>query len=128
MAKLDLERTARNKERFLEAFVKTKGIIHPACKAINISRQMVFYWRREDKEFNEKFNEILEAQGDMVENKLIEAIENGDTTATIFYCKTKLRNRGYNEKQDIELSANKGEGLKIEIINKVEDIKPDTTE
>ena len=48
--------------------------------------------------FRERVDEVTETQVDFVESKLMQAINAGDTTATIFYLKTKGKKRGYNEK------------------------------
>jgi hypothetical protein len=40
---------------------------------------------------------LIEEIGDKVEDMLMRKIMEGDTAATIFYCKTKLKHRGYQE-------------------------------
>lgn len=88
----------KRKEDFLKAFNAGYGIILTACEAVNISRSTYYKWMREDSEFKEKVEEIQESQVDFVESKLIKAIEANDTTAIIFYLKTKGKKRGYSEK------------------------------
>jgi hypothetical protein len=43
------------------------------------------------------FEETQETTGDMVEGQLLKMIKEGDVTAIIFYCKTKLKHRGYEQ-------------------------------
>ena len=88
----------KRKEDFLKAFNAGYGIILTACEAVNISRSTYYKWMREDPEFKEKVEEIQESQVDFVESKLIKAIEANDTTAIIFYLKTKGKKRGYSDK------------------------------
>ena len=46
--------------------------------------------------------EIVERNLDMAERGLLDAIEDGDLTAIMFYLKTKGRHRGYAERHQIE--------------------------
>lgn len=102
------------KPKFLKVFADNLGIISPSCKTIGIDRKTYYTWREKDKDFDEACKEIEETQGDMVENKLLNRIVDGDTIATIFYCKTKLKNRGYVERQ--ELTGKDGEQLRQTVI------------
>lgn len=86
------------KEKFLEALAHGYGIIATACEAIGIGRSTYYRWYNADQEFRERVDEVTETQVDFVESKLMQAINAGDTTATIFYLKTKGKKRGYNEK------------------------------
>lgn len=85
------------KKRFIEAFKRNAGIIKPTCDAVGISRMTYYNWRRQDPAFDEACNDVEDEQGDFVENALLKKVEEGDTAAVIFYCKTKLRKRGYSE-------------------------------
>ncbi len=86
------------KEKFLEALAHGYGIIATACEAIGIGRSTYYRWYNADPDFRERVDEVTETQVDFVESKLMQAINAGDTTATIFYLKTKGKKRGYNEK------------------------------
>ena len=90
-------RTAILKKKFLEMFERSNAIITHAVRSVGITRATYYHWRQEDKEFDEACSEIEERQGDFVENALLRRIDDKDTAAIIFYCKTKLRNRGYSE-------------------------------
>lgn len=86
------------KEQFLKSLKASRGIISTACEAANISRTAYYKWTREDDEFRQRVEEVEESQIDFVESKLINAINANDTTAIIFYLKTKGKKRGYTEK------------------------------
>ncbi len=90
--------TERSKKLFLEKFEESKGNISVAVKAANVSRSIYYLWKKDDKDFAEKVEDIIEAGGDYVESKLMMQIMRDNVIATIFYCKTKLKNRGYSEK------------------------------
>lgn len=86
------------KENFLRALESGYGIILTACEAVGISRTTYYKWMKEDADFREKVSDINEGQIDFVESKLIKAISANDTTAIIFYLKTKGKSRGYTQK------------------------------
>ncbi|WP_172914220.1 hypothetical protein [Capnocytophaga canis] len=99
-------KTDNLKERFLKHFEKCLGVISTACKQTKITRQTYYNWINSDDEFKEQVNDIQEEQKDYVESKLIENIEKNDTTAIIFYLKTKAKDRGYTDKTEVEVSTN----------------------
>ena len=86
------------KQKFLEALAQGYGIIATACEAIGIGRSTYYRWYNADPEFKEKVDEITETQVDFVESKLMQSINANDTTAIIFYLKTKGKKRGYSDK------------------------------
>lgn len=86
------------KEKFLEALAHGYGIIATACEAIGIGRSTYYRWYNADPEFKERVDEITETQVDFVESKLMQSINANDTTAIIFYLKTKGKKRGYTDK------------------------------
>lgn len=96
--KTDHNEEAALKASFLSAMKVSKGIISTACQACGISRQKYYRWLESDSEFRLKASEVNEEQIDHVEGKLLNRIEEGDTTAIIFYLKTKGKARGYSEK------------------------------
>lgn len=103
--------TDERKNGFLEALERTGGIIAPACQNCGISRQTFYHWRDTDAAFATRVQDIIEAQMDYVESQLMSRIAAGDTTATIFYLKTRGKNRGWTEKQPpvVEISTHRSE-------------------
>lgn len=95
----------KKKEILLEVLQKRHGIISDACKAVNVSRPTFYKWKREDKEFSDAVDEINEQVVDLAENALIKKIKEGDVTSIIFFLKTKGRNRGYQEKTEIDINS-----------------------
>ena len=87
--------TKEKKRLLLDELRKSRGIIKTACKNAGVSRPTCLKWRDNDPEFKSEFDEISEEQIDEVESTLLANILKGDTTAAIFYLKTKGRNRGY---------------------------------
>ena len=96
--KFSPDEEAQKKLSFLSALKASKGIIQTACDACGITRAMFYRWRDGDSDFKAKYDEVNEGQIDKVESKLLSKIDDGDTTAIIFYLKTKGKSRGYSER------------------------------
>lgn len=94
-------KTAKDKERMIEALTKSLGIVTNAVKITGISRTTHYAWMEKDPEYRSRVEEATDAQIDFVEGNLIQRIQEGDTTATIFYLKTKGKKRGYTERMEI---------------------------
>lgn len=93
---------ARNKARFLEAFETNLGNVTLTCRILNIAKTQVYEWRKRDEAFAAAMDAVDESTIDFVENKLMKRINAEDTTAIIFFLKTKGKKRGYIEKQQVE--------------------------
>lgn len=85
------------KLRLLEELRRSRGIISYACEAAGVSRGTFYNWIKEDKEFCACADDITEAQIDGVERSLLNLIDEGNATATIYYLKTKGKGRGWSE-------------------------------
>lgn len=111
--------TEDKKGAFVKAFAQSRGIIAPACKAVSINRTTYYDWMERDPAFAEAVEAIRQEQIDTVESALLNKIEDGDTTAVIFYLKTKGKERGYSERT--ELTGRDGKDLnpdiRIEIVD-----------
>lgn len=101
----------RNKERLLISLKDCSGIVTFACEKVGLSRQTFYRWYREDAEFKERADAINELQIDIAEASLLKKIQKGDTTAIIFYLKTKGKSRGYTERK--EIVAPDGVGVQV---------------
>ena len=73
---------------------------------IGITRGTYYLWEK-DEAFQQKLAAVKpeEILLDFTENALIKRIEKGDTTAIIFTLKTKGKNRGYIEKQELDINV-----------------------
>ena len=93
---------------FLECFKATYFNIGLACETAGVQRQTFSRWMNTYPEFKEAFDSALETKKDFIEDKLMKNIDRGDSSCIIFASETKLRDRGYNRKQEIEHSGNFG--------------------
>lgn len=96
--------TEKMKEDYLKAAELTMGCVREACRKAHISHATYYNYMKEDPEFAAKVDAIREAQKDFVEDALIKKIADGDTKAIIFASKCLLKDRGYNEKQQIDVN------------------------
>lgn len=91
----------KRKSVFLEVLRKKAGNISEACKAINIDRKTYWHWRKKDPVFLEQCEEVQENLIDFAESKLLQGIQEGNTTLIIFFLKTKAKHRGYVENSEL---------------------------
>lgn len=91
-------KTDKDKERFIKALEKSRGNIKNACAAVNISRGLYYKWRYTDPDFKQAVEDINEGEIDVAEDQLRARMDSGDTTAIIFFLKTKGKGRGYSDK------------------------------
>jgi hypothetical protein len=94
--------------QFLKSYVATTFNITKACKATNIQRATFKLWIKKYPEFKESFEDAFETKKDFIEGKLLENINANDSACIIHASKTLLKDRGYGEKQEIELTGNFG--------------------
>lgn len=100
-----MKATKQNKDKVLEALEASLGVVTQAIKKVDINRATFYRWMQEDPEFALRVGEIQDITLDFAESQLFKQIKEGNTTATIFYLKTRGKNRGYIERQEIEHSG-----------------------
>lgn len=96
------------KQQVLETFRNTLGNIRATCKKHGIDRGTFYNWVESDPAFAAKVEEYKLEAGDYVEQALAERIDAGDTTAIIFALKTKYKDRGWTEKQEVAVDVTSG--------------------
>ena len=89
----------------IAAIKQAKGFVTMAAGICGTSRKTFHKMINEHPTLKEAVNDAREANKDFVENKLMLAIEEGNITGIIFYLKTQAKDRGYVEKQEVELSG-----------------------
>ena len=113
----------------------TLGNITASCKEAEIDRKTYYNWLEADPDFKQAVEDINEESVDFAESSLKQQIKDGDTTATIFYLKTKGKKRGYVEKTETESIVKAevktedndfdllDEETQMEIVRKIQDAK-----
>lgn len=89
------------KKSMLEALEKSLGVVTTACKMVGVERRRHYDWLKKDPKYAEQVAELEEVALDFAESQLHNQIKEGNTTATIFYLKTKGKRRGYIERQEV---------------------------
>jgi replication-associated recombination protein RarA len=95
------DKSDTKKRTLLEALERSLGVVTTACKQANIARSTYYEWMQKDNAFRREVEDIQEIAIDFAESQLHKQIRGGNTSATIFYLKTKGRTRGYQEHQSI---------------------------
>jgi predicted transcriptional regulator len=109
------------KESLLKSLEQSLGVVTVACKKADIPRSTYYKWLNNDEVFAKQVRDIENVALDFAESQLHTQIGNGNTSATIFYLKTKGKKRGYIERQEITGADGMPTNFQIEIIDKTED-------
>lgn len=104
------KKTEADKEAFLIALEQSMGMVIHAADKTGISRATHYNWMRDDPEYAEKVDTIMERNLDLSESVLLKAVKNGELTAVFYHLNNKGKSRGYNVKD-----ANEDDNRKIEI-------------
>lgn len=95
-------RREQTKEQMLKALEVNLGNVTDACKSTGIARNTHYLWLREDDDYKAQVESIDDIILDFAEKQLYTQISENNTTATIFFLKTKGKHRGYVEKTEID--------------------------
>lgn len=104
-------------EAIAEVYRKNLCNLSTTATALDIDRRTLYNWREADPELQKMLDQCFESLCDRAETEIYKKLLAGDPTMLIFFAKTRMRNRGYIEKQDVNYSLNKfdvdlGEELK----------------
>ena len=91
---------------FLYALTQSMFNVSQSLRRLCIPRKTYETWRANDPEFTELMGEIHWHKQNFFEQAFITRVAAGDTAATIHAAKTVLRDRGYNEKIEVEHTGN----------------------
>tara|TARA_R110000787_G_scaffold9948_3_gene34317 strand:+ start:239 stop:598 length:360 start_codon:yes stop_codon:yes gene_type:complete len=109
------------KESLLKSLEQSLGVVTVACREADIPRSTYYKWLKEDEVFAAEVSDIENVALDFAESKLHKQISDNNTSATIFYLKTKGKNRGYVERQEITGVEGMPTNFQIEIIGSTKD-------
>lgn len=121
------------KKDLIKALRKSLGIVTTACNSIYPDnpeeaerlRQRHYSWMKRNQKYREEVESLEFRAGDFVESQLFKLIKEGNPTAVIFYAKTKLKNRGYIERREIEEVNNPFHGLMKKVAERKKNAEKD---
>tara|TARA_R100000773_G_scaffold41582_1_gene38189 strand:- start:217 stop:570 length:354 start_codon:yes stop_codon:yes gene_type:complete len=115
-----MNKTEHTKKALIEALEKSLGVVTTACRKAGIGRTTYYDWLNNDPEFKAAVESIQDVALDFAESQLHRQIAENNTSATIFYLKTKGKRRGYVERT--EHTGLEGTKLfEVEIIKNIDD-------
>jgi len=114
-----MDRTEQHKKAMLDALEKSLGVVTAACKSVGVGRTTHYLWMDTDPEYKAAVEELSDVAIDFAESQLHKQIKEGNSTATIFFLKTKGKKRGYIERQEVDVSS--GKLFQIEVLGEDSD-------
>lgn len=114
-----MTKTDTKKGVMIQALESSLGVVSIACSKAEVSRETHYRWYREDPDYKSSVDNVKNICLDFVESKLFEQIRENNTTSTIFYLKTQGKNRGYIERQEVDLGTENH--FRIEILEREDD-------
>lgn len=92
-----------DKKRLLAKLEKTP-IVEAACKAVGLPRSTYYRWRKDDPDFAEQCDEVIELSvgriNDLAESQLINAIKNQNMSAITFWL--RHHHRSYRNRMEVD--------------------------
>ena len=94
---------SQKKKLFIKAYLEHLGSITGASRAVKMERQTYYDWRNNDPKFAEYIDNIDVDDFLLGEAKkaLLKNIQKGDVASVIFTLKSKGKNEGFTEKQEV---------------------------
>ena len=107
------------KNAMLKALESTLGVVTSACEVVGIDRRTHYRWLQEDEAYRMQVESLTDLAVDFAESQLFELIKGAhrevstpdgeviriqdapNTSATIFYLKTRGKKRGYVERTEL---------------------------
>jgi hypothetical protein len=123
MSKEEIKGKSQNatlkKNAMLKALESTLGVVTSACEVVGIDRRTHYRWMNEDEAYRVQVESLTDLAVDFAESQLFELIKGAhrevstpdgeviriqdapNTSATIFYLKTRGKKRGYVERTEL---------------------------
>jgi hypothetical protein len=104
------------KATMLKALQASLGVVTTAAKKIGIGRTTHYDWMHADPDYANAVTDLDNVVIDFAESQLHKQINDGSVAATIFLLKTKGKNRGYVERQEITGMGGSKLDIQVEVL------------
>lgn len=91
----------KKQEVFVKAYIDMYCNVKESCRVAGITRSTFYDWMNRSKAFSEAIRDAEEAALDRAEQRLNEAVDEGNIRAITFLLSTKGRSRGYVNKVEV---------------------------
>lgn len=91
---------SRKLSQIVKALDQSAGIVTLAAQKLKITPQALRRYLRQFPELQEARDEATERNLDLAESNVVRGLQQNDKTYTIFYLKTKGKERGWVERQE----------------------------
>ena len=89
-------------QQVIDALRQAKGFTYVASSILGCCDKTIYNYRKKFPEVEAALQEIIGLTHDGVEIKILEQIEEGNDKVMMFYARTKMKHRGYQEGIKIE--------------------------
>jgi len=109
-----------NQIKFINAYVNSYCNVSKACKAVDISRQTFYAWSKEADTFREAVEQAKEALKDRWEDEINKQVfEDRNPVVLNKFAPMVLRDRGYADIKDVNLSGQQDNNVVITVVDSV---------
>lgn len=88
-------------EQMVDALNTTKGLVYLAAEKLGCAPSTIYRRAQESETVGEKIRRERGRMVDLAEAKLWQQINDGNTTAILFFLKTQAKDRGYIERSEV---------------------------
>ena len=113
--------TKVRKKAMIAALEASLGIVTKACESVGMVRNTHYDWMRDDPEYKQAVESVQDMAIDYAESALFNQIGSGNATSTIFFLKCRGRDRGYVDKQEIDMSVKEVPSININLMGGKDD-------
>lgn len=105
MSSLPTKPDSKRKEAMIQALAQTLGVVTTACKKVGINRDTHYRWYNTDPDYKAACDDTKNIAVDFAESQLHKQIQEGNAASTIFFLKCQGKQRGYVERQELDVSG-----------------------